>query len=162
MAESKNASFALLGIVVMLIAFFVGASISGVPMTWLLHVVQPLSTVQNQLTVFVSPEIPTVVGQQVTVTVQDSHTGQPIEAATVSVSLNGNHLVDLPTSNSGQVSFEYPGEATIIVISASTYTSVMVVIPKVPVAWISDTTTSLIVAIVSGVIAAAISKHYLD
>jgi hypothetical protein len=105
---------------------------------------------------------PATLGQEVMVTVQDKQTGQPIGGATVSVSLNENHLVDLATNNGGQVSFEYPGETTIIVVSGGNYTPEMAVIPRVPDAWILNTIMSLIAGVVSGLIVAAISRRYLD
>ncbi len=122
----------------------------------------PLSGVQNQLTVLVSPQIPTAVGQNMTITVQDRQTTQPIQGATVSVSLNGNHLVDLATNALGQVSFDYPGETTIIVVSSGSYTSELVVLPNVPDAWPRDTVMSITVAVVSGLIVAFLSKRYID
>ena len=153
-----------LGLIVMVIAFFVVISVSGVPLVWLMHSIVPLSGVsaQNQLTVLVSPQIPTAVGQNMTITVQDRQTGQPIPSATVSISLNGNHLVDLATNALGQVSFDYPGETTIIVVSSGGYSSELVVLPNVPDAWSRDTIISIAVAVVSGLLVAYLSKRYID
>jgi len=125
---------------------------SGVPLGVLYGKLIPLSGIQLQFTVTVSPTMPLYIGQTIIVTVQDKNSLQPVSNATVSISLNSEHLADLITNKTGQVSFEYPGEATIILVSKSIYTPLMKVYPHEPQAWVSALGNDLIASSVGGVI----------
>jgi hypothetical protein len=133
--------------------FFIAVVAQGVPISWLQGQLRPLSGLQSTFKVSVSPEVPWTTGETITVTVNDAQTLKPVEGASVDVSKDGAHLVDLTTDVNGRVQFEYPGETTIIVVSkAPDYTSAMKVLPRVPDAWLQAVTNGLIVATISGVV----------
>jgi len=137
------------------VVFFVAVASQGVPMAWIASRFKLLSTVQGRLSVSVSPEVPTMLGEPITLIVSDSQTLEPVQGASVAVSKDGDHLYDLETDQKGTASFAYPGEATIIVISKLTYVTETKVIPRIPDswvrgeenAWIASTATSIVSAL---------------
>jgi hypothetical protein len=104
-----------------------------------------------------------MLGERVTVVVADSQTLQPVQGASVTVSKDGGHLFDLETDEKGTTSFEYPGEATVIVISKLTYKTETKVIPRVPDSWIRAEmdawVPSTFTAIVAGLVVALIIRR---
>jgi hypothetical protein len=137
-------------------------TIHGVPTEWAFGSLPPLSVIQSHFDVSVSPSTPTTLGQEILVRVVDANTTTPVENATVSVSKDNYHIADFSTDAIGEVRFQYPGETTIIIISKMLYSKYMVVIPKVPDIWIQQLAIgrifSFISAVISGVIAAIITK----
>ena len=150
------ANLLVLAFVVILVggaAFLVATVVQGVPISWLQGQLKVLSVAQSRFTISVSPEVPATRGEMITVNVNDAQTLQPVEGASVSVSKDGAHLVDLTTDLSGRTQFEYPGETTIVVVSKSPdYASEMKVLPRVPDAWLQAVTNGLVVATISGVV----------
>jgi hypothetical protein len=160
MPSSKDLEFFLVACVLAGLVFFSYVSLKGVPIAWLLFPPVP-GTAQNQLSVSVSPEVPAFLGEQVAITVRDRQTGAPVGGAIVSISKDGDHLFDLTTDGSGETSFKYPGETTILIVSGGAYIPQMKVIPGVPGSWIRETAIGIFLGIVSGAAVVAISKRYL-
>jgi len=160
MPSFRNLAFLLAACVLAGLVFFSYVSLRGVPMAWLLFP-PVLGSAQNRFSVSVSPALPAFLGEQVNVTVRDRQTGGPVGGATVSISKDGDHLFDLTTDGSGEASFKYPGETTILIVSGGAYTPQMKVIPGVPGSWIRETAIGLVLGIASGAAVMAISKRYL-
>jgi hypothetical protein len=158
--HSRKAVGVLVGMLLWGTIFFAYVTIQGIPLSWITHQLPILSGVQQQFSIKVSPQVPTTSGQEITVTVTDRDSLQPVEGATVSVSLNGAHLIDLPTDAAGMASFEYPGETTIVVVKGGLYTPAMVVIPRVPDRWVMELFNGLVLATISG-IASGVAVAYL-
>jgi len=133
------------------VVFFVALESQGVPIAWITARFKTLATVQGRLLVSVSPEVPRMLGERITLTVTDSQTLEPVQGASVTVSKDGGHLFDLQTDEKGTTSFEYPGEATIIVTSKLTYATETKVIPRVPDSWIRGEENAWIASIVSSI-----------
>lgn len=150
--NNRLVQFVFTAVVVWFAVFNLYALTAGIPLGYLYGNLPVLAVVQSRFSVSVSPSTPVFVGQNVIVSVSDSDSLQPVEGATVSISKNSNHLVDLTTDSNGHASFEYPGETTIIVVSKPFYTSLMKVIPHVPDAWLRDTSNAWISGVVTGVL----------
>jgi len=146
-------------IVSLVVVFFAAITIQGVPFSWVFRSLAPLDITAGALTVEVSPQIPTTLGQEIMVTVRDASTNKPVEKATVSISRDGGKLLDLMTNDKGQTRFEYPGMTTIIVVRKDRYAAAMKVIPRVPDAWILAEERSWIASIVTGVLVFIITKR---
>jgi len=141
------------------VVFMVAATAQGVPINWLQRQI-PLNLAQARLSVSVSPEVPITKGQTITITVANAQTLQPVEGASVSISKDGAHLIDLMTDTNGRAQFEYPGETTIVLISKSDFATQMEVLPKVPDEWLRAIPISLIVAVVADIIVALIMSRF--
>jgi len=136
----------------------------GVPNSYTWRNLIPLDITRGAFLVEVSPQVPTTLGQEVTVTVRDAGTGKPVDKASVSISKNGDKLIVLTTDNNGKVRFDYPGIATVIVVTKELYRSEMKVIPKVPDTWILAEErawlASIAASVISGVILAFIVRKH--
>jgi len=142
------------------VVFIAATTAQGVPINWLQRQI-PLNLAQGRLSVSVSPEVPITKGQAVTVTVTNAQTLQPVEGASVSISKDGSHLVDLVTDANGRAQFEYPGETTIILISKGPdFATQMEVLPKVPDEWLRAIPISLFVAVVADIIVALFMSRF--
>jgi hypothetical protein len=139
------------------VVYFVALEVQGVPVAWVLSRLRLLSVAQGKLSVTVSPEVPAMLGDSVTVVVVDSQTLQPVEGASVTVSKDGSHVYDLQTDEKGTTSFAYPGEATIIVISKLAYATETIVIPRIPDSWIRGEADAWIAGTVSAIVAALVA-----
>lgn len=133
---------------------FIGVTqIFGVPLWWIFSSL-PMSIVQKpRLLVSVSPETPLTIGEMITVTVTNSSSQLPVEDAEVSVMKDGTYITTLYTDSTGQAFFEYFGEVTVVIASKTGIDSSMLIsIPKGPVAWVRNTLLSLGIAVVGGFI----------
>jgi hypothetical protein len=160
----KAGSIVLLALIVGAAVFLAYVEIQAVPLAWILHSIPILSGVQMQFSVTVSPQRPALLGEEILVTVLDKQSLEPVANATISISLNGSHLMDLYTDEKGQASFEYPGEATIIVVrkDSALYSPEMVIIPKVPDKWVRDTLIATALGIISGIVVSVIAKKQTE
>lgn len=137
-------------VVVFLTVFIVVTQLFGVPLGWLFGPV-PAAIVPptRSMDVQVNPATPILPGQEIRITVVDKENHFPIQAAIVGVSKDGSKLIDLYTDEDGLVITEYPGEVTIITVRKEGYSSVMKVVPRLPVKWIMGIITGIGLASVS-------------
>jgi hypothetical protein len=159
LAGSFSRPLAVLAVLVCVwgVAYFVALEAQGVPIAWVLSRFRLLSVTQGNLSVTVSPEVPIMLGDQITVAVVDSETLEPVQGASVTVSKDGSHVYDLQTDEKGTASFAYPGEATIIVISKLTYATETRVIPRIPDSWVRGEADAWIASTVTAIVAALVA-----
>jgi hypothetical protein len=127
----------------------------GVPFWWAFGV----GNTQDGLWIIsVSPENPKV-GENVTVQVAfaGNYVFILVDNATVTITRHGIQTLTIYTNNSGEASFAYPGDATVIRAS-NTATgqashSLYVAIPKAPPTWVRNCLIAISGSIVSGLFA---------
>lgn len=83
--------------------------------------------------------------------------GNPVPDANV-VIMNDNGVVVFRTQTNltGNVTFDYPGEVTMIAIQKEGYQSDFIVIPKIPDKWVSDIYNSALSGFATGIATAVI------
>lgn len=148
-SASRKRGIVLYSVVVFFIVFIVVTQLFSIPLAWLFGRMIPLSALQleRNMSVEVNPSTPILPGQEIRITVADKENHFPIQAAIVGVSKDGSKLIDLYTDENGLVITEYLGEVTIITVGKEGYSSVMKVIPRLPIKWIMG----IITAVVAGV-----------
>lgn len=136
------------GVLVLLIQLF------GVPFWWAFGVG---NTQDGWWIVSVTPENPNI-GENVTVQVFAGNISLfPVRNATVTITHDGMHPLTICTNSSGEASFVYPGDGTVIQASLSTsgHTdhSLYVAIPKTPPVWARNLSIAISCAVASGLLA---------
>ncbi len=133
----------------------------GVPFWWAFGVG---NTQDGWWIISVSPENPKV-GENVTVQVAEgNYFVILVDNATVTITRHGMQTLTVYTNNSGEVSFAYPGDGTVIKASkwwGNSYNnatgqashSLYVAIPKTPLTWVRNCWIAISSAIISGLFA---------
>lgn len=152
--RSNLATYAAEFFAISFIIFLAVSQVLGVPLWWIFGNVNELSSVRTQwdFQVSVNPETPLVIGDNIEVTVKNMTDRLPVDNAEVTVRKDGASLISLQTDSKGQVSFEYPGEPTIITVEKEAFKNSMKVIPKLPDAWVRDLSVSGIIGPLIGAV----------
>ncbi len=132
----------------------VGLSL-GIPQEYLFGKMIMLSGVNIPLKTAVQPEIPITIGEDIKVLVTDNR-GNPVADADVVVMHDGAVVFTIQTNRTGQVTFGYPGETTMIKAQKVGYQSDFVVIPKIPDKWIRDGYNSALSSIATAIVTAVV------
>jgi hypothetical protein len=129
-------SLLLIGAVLLIVEPFIFSSVTGTPVWYILPWI-PSSSIspERAMTVSIEPPAPTVLSQNVHVTVLDALNSTPIHMATVEISKDSFRFTTT-TDVDGTVDFEYPGATTLLAISKENYRQTMKVIPRIPDEWI--------------------------
>lgn len=161
MHKKDVVTFFLVFVLVFFVIFIGITQILGVPLWWIFRGVRPLSIVQPpKLIVEVSPDTPLNIGEIITVGVTNSSSKLPVESAEVSLTKDGMSIT-LYTDSQGKAYFEYFGEVTVVTAQKTGINpSTPVSIPKLPVGWIRNTSLSLGIAVVGGVVS-GFTNHLL-
>jgi hypothetical protein len=132
------------GVILGLVVFIGLTQAYGIPFWWLFSSIIPLSEVQPaMMTITVSPDNPSNLGQQEVVSVQDSGTRQPIAGVNVTIYYGGTSVFEVQTDRAGRATFSYAGSPTIIRLEKSGYTPMMRVLPNAPEQWVNGSYYSL-------------------
>jgi len=126
----------------------------GVPFWWAFGIG---NTQDGWWIISVSPENPKV-GENVTIQVAEgNYWVGVVDNATVTITRHGMQPLTIYTNNSGEASFAYPGDATVIRASnnasGQVSHSLYVVIPRTPLTWVRNCWIAISGAIVSGLFA---------
>ena len=128
--------------------FVVGVIYFGIPSWWLFNL-QPYSVIQvGVMKDRINPIDPTQLGQRETITVLASN-NSAIADANVTVVYDGHVDLNFATNSSGQGTFTYLGEPTIIKVDAAGYTSINDVVPHAPEPWVQEKNTTYLVGSLS-------------
>jgi len=141
----------LLLTIIPLLSMLMSSWFFQVPSVWLFHF-PFLQVFQKKTDVQVRPSVPVFLGQLVTVNVTDARNNTSIQDAKVTISKDGVLVLTLSTSEDGIVTFKYPAEVTVIIISKDSYTPAMKVIPRVPNHWFMAPLTGMIIGILVDII----------
>lgn len=160
--RKRNTGYSLLcGTLVFVAVLVLLIQALGVPFWWAFGVG---NTQDGWWIISVSPENPTL-GENVTVQVAEgNYILILVDNATVTVTRHGMQTLTIYTNNSGEASFAYPGDGTVIRASkwwGNSYNnatgqashSLYVAIPKTPVTWTRNCWIAISGAIVSGLFA---------
>ena len=113
----------------------------------------------KHMRVVLDPEVPSVEGERIAVTVFVKETGEPYEERWILAKAeNGTSLSAIDTNSTGQGYFTYGGDGTILRITADgTYVpDVVFIFGEVPDQWVVGKQQSLVAALASGAVVAAV------
>jgi hypothetical protein len=140
-------------IVVFFLVFIILTQILGVPLWWVFRNIVPLSgvSISSKFDVTVNPDVPTTIGESITVTVRNMTSEIPVENATVSVYKDSGFINDYYTDNNGETSITYVGEVTVIKVNKEGFDGTVEAIPQVPDKYVRDQNNAIIGGLVSGI-----------